>query len=108
MATNEKQISNAEWIKRCEERFSERFNDIAEDICSRGLRIVRLFGPTCSGKTTSAEILISLFEGFGKRAHVISIDDFFYDKEILLQKTREKGLDVSKCLQRLMHHQQLL
>ena len=93
MATNEKQISNAEWIKRCEERFSERFNDIAEDICSRGLRIVRLFGPTCSGKTTSAEILISLFEGFGKRAHVISIDDFFYDKEILLQKTREKGLE---------------
>ena len=94
MATNEKLLMQAEWIKRCEKSFSDRFNDIAEDICrNRGLRIVRLFGPTCSGKTTSAEILISLFEGLGKRAHVISIDDFFYDKDILLQKTKEKGLE---------------
>ena len=94
MATNEKQLMQAEWIKRCEKSFSDRFNDIAEDICrNRGLRIVRLFGPTCSGKTTSAEILISLFEELGKRAHVISIDDFFYDKDVLLQKTKEKGLE---------------
>ena len=94
MATNEKQTKQAEWIKECEKRFSDRFGDIAEDICrNRGLRIVRLFGPTCSGKTTSAEILISLFEGFGKKAHVISIDDFFYDRDTLLQKTKEKGLE---------------
>lgn len=94
MAMNEKQIKQAEWIKRCEDNFSRRFNDIAEDICrNRGLRIVRLFGPTCSGKTTSAEILISLFEQLGKRAHVISIDDFFYDKDVLLKKTKEKGLE---------------
>ena len=94
MATNEKRLNQADWIKKCERSFSERFNDIAEDICkNRHLRIIRLFGPTCSGKTTSAEILISLFESLGKRAHVISIDDFFYDKEILLRKTREKGLE---------------
>ena len=94
MATNEKQLKQAEWIKRCEKKFSDRFNDIAEDICrNRGLRIIRLFGPTCSGKTTSAEILISLFGELGKRAHVISIDDFFYDKDVLLKKTKEKGLD---------------
>ena len=94
MATNEKQLKQAEWIKQCEKSFSDRFTDIAEDICrNRGLRIVRLFGPTCSGKTTSAEILISLFEKLGKRAHVISIDDFFYDKEVLLKKTKEKGLE---------------
>lgn len=94
MATNEKQQNQAQWIKDCENSFAERFNDIAEDICkNRHLRIVRLFGPTCSGKTTAAEILISLFEAQGKRAHVISIDDFFYDRETLLKKTKEKGLE---------------
>lgn len=84
----------AEWIKKCEREFSEKFNAVAEDICkNRRLRIVRLFGPTCSGKTTAARILIELFSKYGKRAHVVSIDDFFYDKEILEQKAREKGID---------------
>ncbi len=94
MAEREKQITNAAWIKECEERFSQRFFDIARDITERRhLRIIRLFGPTCSGKTTSAQILISLFESFGKRAHVISIDDFFYDKEVLLERSRRLGLE---------------
>lgn len=94
MATNTERNRQAEWIKQCEKRFAENFYDIAEDICKRrGLRVVRLFGPTCSGKTTAAEILISLFADLGKRAHVISIDDFFYDRETLLRKTKEKGLD---------------
>ena len=84
----------AEWIKRCEDSFADRFYSIAEDICQRrALRIVRLFGPTCSGKTTAAEILISIFESFGKKAHVISIDDFFYSRDELLRRSREKGVD---------------
>lgn len=101
MANNENKIceqrknqENKEWIKQCEDDFARRFRKIAQDICEkRHLRIVRLFGPTCSGKTTAAQILISLFEKHGKRAHVISIDDFFYDRDVLLQKSKEKGLD---------------
>ncbi len=82
-----------EWINDCEARFKEKFSDIVEDICRRrGLRIIRLFGPTCSGKTTAAEILISLFAAEGKRAHIVSIDDFFYSREELLRLTREKGM----------------
>lgn len=92
MATQK--LNCSEWIKECENRFSEIFYDIAEDICEkRHLRVIRLFGPTCSGKTTAAEILISLFEKFGKKAHVISIDDFFYDKKILERNAREKGIE---------------
>ena len=94
MRTNDKNLKNAEWIKSCEDRFADRFYSIAEDICQkRSLRIVRLFGPTCSGKTTAAQILISIFESFGKKAHVISIDDFFYSREKLLRLSREKGND---------------
>ncbi len=94
MVEKSKNITNAEWIKLCEESFAERFASIARDIVQkRHQRIIRLFGPTCSGKTTAAEILISLFESLGKKAHVISIDDFFYSKEILLERTREKGIE---------------
>ena len=86
--------ANAEWIKKCEEEFAEKFFDIAEDICARrALRVVRLFGPTCSGKTTAAEILISFFSKLSKRAHVVSIDDFFYGRERLLELARQKGLE---------------
>ena len=91
---NEKKLKDAQWIKRCEDSFSERFYSIAQDICQRrALRIVRLFGPTCSGKTTAANILINLFEGFGKKAHVISIDDFFYSRDELLSRARARGID---------------
>jgi len=94
MRTNDKNLKNADWIKSCEGRFADRFYSIAQDICQRrALRIVRLFGPTCSGKTTAAQILISIFESFGKKAHVVSIDDFFYSREELLERSREKGIE---------------
>ncbi len=94
MSDYNKKKDHAEWIKACERRFSMKFNAVAEDICkNRHLRIVRLFGPTCSGKTTSARILIELFSRYGKRAHVVSIDDFFYDKEILERNARENGIE---------------
>ena len=94
MEVNQKDIKNAEWIKECEKNFYDNFYGIVRDICdNRHLRIVRLFGPTCSGKTTAADILIELFKGFGKKAHVVSIDDFFFGRDELLKRSREKGID---------------
>lgn len=84
---------NAEWIRLCEERFSEQFFGIAEDICrNRGLRIVRLYGPSCAGKTTAARLLVDMFETLGKKAHIVSIDDFYLDRDELLKRSRAKGL----------------
>ena len=83
---------DAEWIELCEKRFSEQFFGIAEDICKRKLRIVRLYGPSCSGKTTAARLLIDMFESLGKKAHLVSIDDFYFDRDVLLEKSRAKGL----------------
>lgn len=81
-------------IDECERNFAKRFSAIAEDICNnRGLRIVRLYGPTCSGKTTASRLLTDMFSKLGRRAHTVSIDDFFYEREFLLNMSREKGLD---------------
>jgi uridine kinase len=38
-----------------------------------------LSGPTCSGKTTTANKIIEGYHNIGKAVTVISIDDFFYD-----------------------------
>ncbi|MBR7098169.1 MAG: hypothetical protein IKC59_02040 [Clostridia bacterium] len=73
------------------------FSSQLESLCDRlllqeELHFLGLTGPTCSGKTTAAELLTDAFEADGKRVHVISIDDFFYEKNELLELSREKGL----------------
>ncbi len=50
------------------------------------LRFLGLTGPTCSGKTTAAQILTDYLEKHGRRVHVISLDDFYYEKSYLQQR----------------------
>ena len=45
------------------------------------LKILGLTGPSCSGKTTAANKLISLLQSKGRRVIVVSLDDFFKDVE---------------------------
>ena len=88
-----KDYKNSQWIKSCEESFAKQIYDITESIAKKeSIRVIRLFGPSCSGKTTTARHLISFFKKFGKRAHVISIDDFFYDRDYLRELSIKKGL----------------
>jgi uridine kinase len=66
--------------KRLEKRMEEVANQISRIL---DLRLIGLTGPTCSGKTTTARLLTEVFEACGRRVHVVSIDDFYYDKETL-------------------------
>lgn len=73
-----------EWIASCEENFQRRLIALADELLSiEHLKIIRLSGPTCSGKTTLANLLKQRFEEKGKHLHLISIDDFYYDKAVL-------------------------
>ena len=52
------------WIDACEDDFSARLNELATQILtSEGARILRLSGPTCSGKTTLANLLKARLQG---------------------------------------------
>lgn len=53
------------------------------------LRFLGLTGPTCSGKTTTAKKLTDYLEKHGRRVHVISLDDFYYEKDYLQQRADE-------------------
>lgn len=71
----------AEFVRKCEDDFNSSLKSIAENILSNeAIRCLTLAGPSCSGKTTTAARLTSYLEAGGKRARVISIDDFYYTK----------------------------
>ena len=88
-----KDYKNSQWIKQCEDAFAKQICDVTDDICkNKNIRIIRLYGPSCSGKTTTARLLTSNFRRYGKRVQVISIDDFYYDRDKLKEISEAKGL----------------
>ncbi len=64
-------------------RLDAAADEIAADCVRNDIRILRLSGPTCAGKTTTAGKLTRALEAEGRVVHPISIDDFFYDRAVL-------------------------
>jgi uridine kinase len=80
------------FVARCEDEFRARIGAVATAVASRdNLRFLTLAGPTCSGKTTTAAILIDRLAAMGRRVTVISIDDFFYDRDYLYEMAEKTG-----------------
>ena len=75
-----------------EERFRTGVHAVAERILAARPGIVTLSGPTCSGKTTTANILIARLAEKGFRVRVISIDDFYRNRDELAEIARQKGV----------------
>ena len=74
----------AAFVASCDLSFEKRVDDAIEEIASLpSLRLLGLTGPTCSGKTTAAKKLTASLEEHGHRVHVVSIDDFYFDKSVL-------------------------
>ncbi len=69
-------------------RLNAAADEIAEDCVTHDVRILRLSGPTCAGKTTTAGKLIRALEAEGCVVHSISIDDFFYDRTVLHERAK--------------------
>ena len=66
------------YVDLCETRYTERIEEaLASILTGEPAGIVALAGPTCSGKTTTAAKLTRRIEEAGRRAVVMSIDDFF-------------------------------
>lgn len=73
-----------DYIKKCERRFSLMMEECTEKIKEKkNLKFITLSGPTCSGKTTVSHIITRALEEGGHRVSVVSIDDYFFDREIL-------------------------
>lgn len=90
--THRAQLTDEQWIQQCEEEFSKKLQEIVTELCSTDqTHLIRLAGPTCSGKTTVSNMLKRHFEMAGRRLHIISIDDFYFDREKLYEVSLKKG-----------------
>ncbi len=79
---NEKALSSPEeFIKKCEARYENIINDIAERIINdEGREIVMLAGPSSAGKTTTASKLCKKLNENGVKTYVLSLDDFYLNR----------------------------
>ena len=79
---NEMALSSAEeFIKKCESRYENIINDIAERIINdEGREIVMLAGPSSAGKTTTAGKLCKKLNENGVKTYVLSLDDFYLNR----------------------------
>ena len=64
---------------------------VSRECAEDGIRILRLTGPTCSGKTTAAGKLTEALEAAGLSVYPISLDDFYLDRQELEERARARG-----------------
>lgn len=83
----------ADYIRECDGIFAKRLEGVSNAVKENKNRIICLAGPTCSGKTTAAAMLADSLAQNGRTVHIISIDDFYFDREYLhsLSKTGKDG-----------------
>lgn len=67
-------------IDEAERHYAESLSETVCFLKKRGARIVLLAGPSGSGKTTTANILKDLLEADGHSTAVVSMDNFYRDK----------------------------
>ena len=68
------------FVEECEADFEKRLDIATNEIISSGLKCILLSGPTCVGKTTTANKIIEDYNAKGIEVTVISIDDFFHER----------------------------
>jgi uridine kinase len=67
------------FVAETEEAYHQNILDIAKNIKEgdSGCKLVMLFGPSSSGKTTTSHLLKSAFQEIGIGSTIISLDDFY-------------------------------
>ncbi len=84
-----------EYINECEKAFAFEVEKAKSNIlCHDNLKIIYVCGPSCSGKTTASDMLISGLSKNGKRIEIISVDDYYKNREIIKEECRERNSNV--------------
>ena len=68
------------FVNECEADFEQRLDAVSKQAISSGVTTFLLSGPTCAGKTTTANKIIHDFHECGKKVTIISFDDFFKER----------------------------
>lgn len=82
------------FLSACDKQFDERVEAAVWHILKSDVRFVCLSGPSCAGKTTTANKITAKLAEQGIATHVISLDDFFYDMVYLIEMSKKKGVSL--------------
>lgn len=74
-------LNRQSFIRHCEFEYESRVYAAAKEIIEENRHIIMLTGPSASGKTTTAHKLRDKLINMGKKARVISLDNFFKNKD---------------------------
>lgn len=76
---NEAAVASPEaFVKSTEEAYHQNLQSIAKNIASApSCKLIMLFGPSSSGKTTTSHLLQNVMSNFGIESEIISLDDFY-------------------------------
>ena len=102
------------FVTKTEEAYHQNIRDIAKNIAdTEHCKLVMLFGPSSSGKTTTSHLLESAFREIGIGSTIISLDDFYrgeHQAPLLANGKHDyesvQALDIEeieKCLLDLIH-----
>lgn len=71
------------FVDECEKSFNNQLEKIADKILAREepVKIILIGGPSCSGKTTSANLLKNILKKHGKKVLSIGMDNFFISRD---------------------------
>lgn len=69
------------FIKSVENEYHNQIKDVAEACINKKIKIIMLAGPSGSGKTTTAHILRDYIRDLGSFCEVVSLDDFYLDRD---------------------------
>ncbi len=83
-----------------ESRYRGQLFNIADRIIAdKEIKMVLMAGPSCAGKTTTARLLKEILEKTGKDVIMISMDDFFVDRDLTpLLPNGQKDFDSPRAL----------
>ena len=87
---NEQEKKN--FVFECEADFEKRLDEVIAKAVDSGVMNILLSGPTCAGKTTTANKLIEDFNKCDKDVTIISLDDFFVDRNE--QRVVQEGVKI--------------
>ncbi len=82
-----------ELVQKSEQAFQKRLDLASKKIVNSNVSNILLSGPTCAGKTTTAQKIISDLNDVHKPVSVISIDDFFKERQEQRQVDFGKKID---------------
>ncbi len=74
-------LTKEKFVLHCEHQYQARIFAAAKDIISENKPIIMITGPSASGKTTTANKIKERLIEQGKTAQVISLDNFFKNKD---------------------------